>query len=61
MSTEAWTFLGILVTAVSQIIMAYMMYHVKHSLNGMRAKLEQEEYDRGGRDEKTAQAKRDKE
>jgi len=52
MSGEAWTFLGICVTAIAQVVMAYMMYRVKHSVNGMRAKLEQEEYLRGGRDEK---------
>jgi hypothetical protein len=51
MSTEAWTLLGLIVTTVGQIIMAYMMYHVRHSVNGMRTKLEGEAYAQGGRDQ----------
>ncbi len=39
MSTEAWTLLGLIVTTIGQIIMAYMMYHVRHSINGMQGTL----------------------
>lgn len=52
MTTETLTLLVTIVTVLGQIITTWMMVHIKHATNGMKADLEAGKYAQGRRDQK---------